>query len=592
MLRPSLLSSLHISATALLAALSLTGASLTAQTAHYAGNQTIVKSNVSAFSVAVDTSGNVYFAAPGVTQVMKATPSSPGSNTYTTATIASNAQSLFSPTALAVDKNGDVYVLNTNAYHSSSALVELKPGTHSYSINSLLSVPDGAGLAVDGARNLFVAEQANHRVVKEWLQSNGTYTQTTVGTGWFQPQSLAVDGSDTVFVGATDQPSVVQEVEDNCEGVQCEPLVGAGWKFPAGVAVDPSENVYVADSLVGGVYQVPWNSYSKFYENRIGVGYGLSTPAGVAVDANQNVYIADSGNSRVLKVNIGQVNFGSWTVGTSSPSHTMTFVFDTAGTIGNVVVQALFSSPATNPIGADFVNTGAGTCKANHTYSQGQTCTIVATCNPKNVATYLGEAGFDNAGGQLIAVATLTCTGLFNDATVFSKTGPSNLVCTTYDSCGDIVSYAPGTIAIYNQPVGIVSQGNSKPNGCSVGSAHPPAQTLCVDQGPLTPIKKDELTHSGETATGLVTVPVSVSEIAPTSIGISWKTAAPAQSGVIYQAGNKPIGLTPKETAPNTDHSFLLDRLEPDTLYQATVWSYTGDGKQFHTTLSFRTPAN
>jgi streptogramin lyase len=559
------------------------GSSLEAQTAHYAGQQTVVKSGVAAQSVAVDPNGNVYFASPTATKVMKATPSSAGSNTYTTTTVA-NSSTLFSPVALATDKGGNVYVLNGDAYHNSAALVKLKPGT-TYTLSTLLNPIPSAGLTVDSNYDIYLDDQTHHRVTENWY-ANGNYnTQTILGPGWLQPQGLAVDSSGDVFVGATDQPAVVQEVEKNCVAIQCEPKVAAGWQFPQSVAVDPSKNVYVADPVLGGVFE----SLSPNYTSRVGVGYGLSSPGGVAVDTSGDVFIADSGNSRVLKVHVGQVNFGSVYQGSTSAPQTMTFVFDTAGTLGGVVVSTYLSSPPTSPLGQDYKNTGAGSCKAGQAYAQGATCTIVATCTPQNLAFYLGEAGIENAGGAVIASATLTCTGTLFSAYATTQ-GP--VTCTTYDSCGDVVSYAPGTIAIYNQPVGIA--GKNSPNSnvageCIVGSAHPPAQTLCTD-GPLLPVKKDDAVRKKTAEGALKETEVEISEVSATSVRISWKTAEPARSGVMYQAGKGEMGLTPKEEKASDAPSFVLEKLEPGKEYQVTVWSASESGKEFHESVTLRTP--
>jgi len=558
------------------------GFSVEAQTAHYAGQQTVVKSGVAAQSVAVDTGGNVYFAVPTATKVMKATPSSAGSNTYTTTTVA-NSSTLFAPVALAADKSGNVYVLNSDAYHNSSALIKLKPGT-TYTLTTLLNPIPSAGLAVDSNYDIYLSDQTHHRVTENWLMNGNYNTQTTIGTGWLQPQGLAVDSGGDVFVGATDQPAVVQEVEKNCVGLQCEPKVAVGWQFPQTVAVDQYKNVYVADPVLGGVYE----SMSPQYASRVGVGYGLSSPGGVAVDTSGDVFIADSGNSRVVKVHVGQVNFGTVYIGEASAPQTMTFVFDSGGTLGGAVVSTVLSSPATSPLGADFTNTEAGSCKIGKTYAQGATCTIVATCTPQNRAYYLGEAALENGSGAVIAAATLTCTGTINPQTVY-VTAPANPIsCTTYDSCGDVVSYAPGTIAIYNQPVGIAGKNSNAPGRCIVGSAHPPAETLCTD-GPLMPVKKDEAVRKKDGTASLEAAEVGISEVTATSVKISWKTSEPARSGVIYQAGKGEIGLTAKEEKASEAPSFVLEKLEPGTEYQVTVWS-ASEGKEFHESVTVRTP--
>lgn len=55
------------------------------------------------------------------------------------------------------------------------------------------------------------------------------------------------------------------------------------------------------------------------------------------MDANRNVFVAE-GNGRVLKLQTMGVNFYTVAVGASGPVQTLTFMFDTAGTIGAPLV--------------------------------------------------------------------------------------------------------------------------------------------------------------------------------------------------------------------------------------------------------------
>ena len=58
---------------------------------------------------------------------------------------------------------------------------------------------------------------------------------------------------------------------------------------------------------------------------------------------------------------------------------------------------------------------------------------------------------------------------------------------------------------------------------------------------------------------------------------------------MIYQAGKGEIGLTAKEEKASEAPSFVLEKLEPGTEYQVTVWS-ASEGKEFHKSVTVRTP--
>ena len=62
-----------------------------------------------------------------------------------------------------------------------------------------ISITSPSGLAVDGNGNVFVADTLNN-AVKEILAAGAYTTVNTLGSGFFQPQGIAVDGSGNVFV--------------------------------------------------------------------------------------------------------------------------------------------------------------------------------------------------------------------------------------------------------------------------------------------------------------------------------------------------------------------------------------------------------
>ena len=91
---------------------------------------------------------------------------------------------------------------------------------------------------MDGSGDVFIADMGNNRVVE--VKANGT--QTTVGSGLYFPEGVAVDGSGDVFIADTGNNRVV---EVKADGTQT--TVGSGLINPAGVAVDGSGDVFIAD---------------------------------------------------------------------------------------------------------------------------------------------------------------------------------------------------------------------------------------------------------------------------------------------------------------------------------------------------------
>ena len=115
------------------------------------------------------------------------------------------------------------------------------------------------------------------------------------------PAGIAVDGAGKVYVADTGN-NRVQIFNDNGELLEDRGLDGGEGEFdgPAGIAVDGAGNVYVADTVNdriqvfshSGAFLSKWGFY--------GIGEGeFDEPEGIATGGVGNVYVADVGNDRV-----------------------------------------------------------------------------------------------------------------------------------------------------------------------------------------------------------------------------------------------------------------------------------------------------
>ena len=188
-------------------------------------------------------------------------------------------------------------------------------------------------VALDGAGDLFIAENLNNQVVE--LPAGGG-AQTTVGTGLSGPYGVAVDGAGDVFIADTGNNQVVEVPA----GGGPQTTVASGLNFPLGVTVDGAGDLFIADTDNNQVLELPASgapqktvasglnnpntvvvdsagdlfivdSDSQLVEIPAGcgsptcwarVGTGLSNPRGAAVDAAGDVFIADTYNGRVVEV--------------------------------------------------------------------------------------------------------------------------------------------------------------------------------------------------------------------------------------------------------------------------------------------------
>jgi DNA-binding beta-propeller fold protein YncE len=151
---------------------------------------------------------------------------------------------------------------------------------------------DPEGLAVDSADNVYIADTGN-QAIKEWTTANNTVT-TLVASGLVYPSGVAVDSAGNVYIADTFHSAIKEWVT---AGNTVTMLVDSNLSLPFGVAVDGVGNVYIADTYNSAIEE--WIAASNTVTTL--VASGLSLPFGVAVDGAGNVYIADTLNNAIKK---------------------------------------------------------------------------------------------------------------------------------------------------------------------------------------------------------------------------------------------------------------------------------------------------
>ncbi len=236
-------------------------------------------------------------------------------------------QSVLIPQGIVLDGNGNLYL--TDWESSRVRKVDLQThfifsvagnGNPGYSgdqgspLAAELSFP--TGVAFDAAHDLFVADFGNSRVREVTSTLITTVAGTSIGDGaaatsaFFNlPTGLAVDGSRNIVVADTDN----YEARRFSLGGAIAPF-GQLQTFstPYGVAVDHLGNFYVSDSEPRVLEITPANVTTVVAGNGID-GYtgdtaqasmaSISQPSGVAVDLAGNVYLTDYTHSRIRMVN-------------------------------------------------------------------------------------------------------------------------------------------------------------------------------------------------------------------------------------------------------------------------------------------------
>jgi serine/threonine protein kinase, bacterial len=292
--------------------------------------------------VAVDGAGNVYVADSSSHKIRKVSPGGvvstlAGSGTAGAADGTGAAASFNSPTGVAADGAGNVYVAdygnNKIRKVSPAGVVSTLAGSGSQGsvdgTGAAASFDAPRGVAVDSSGNVYVADYGNNKIRKvssagvvSTLAGSGT-AGAVDGTGaaasFSNPFGVAVDGAGNVFVADTfsnkirkvTSAGVVSTLAGSGTGGAVDGTgAAASFDSPTGVAVDGAGSVFVADSsnnkirkvTSGGVVSTLAGSGTAGAVNGTGAAASFDYPAGVAVDGAGNVFVGDTFNNKIRKV--------------------------------------------------------------------------------------------------------------------------------------------------------------------------------------------------------------------------------------------------------------------------------------------------
>jgi mucin-19 len=419
------------------------------------------------YGVTVDSMGNVYVGDRGNNRIRKITPAG------VVTTIAGDATGGFrdglgplfrGPRGVALDSARNIYVADTD--NNSIRRVTLGGVASSLAGNGTYSFADGIGtnasfksprgVALDSARNIYVADTDNHSIRRvtslgsvTTLAGNGT-PGSTDGTGtnarFYSPSEVTVDSMGNVYVSDLNNhrirkitpEGVVTTLAGNTVGYQDGTGTNTSFNLPYGITNNSVGFLYITDYSNYAIRKIGTNQLPL----NLGVvttHYAFSSPSGITVDPQKNLYIA-SGDNIIYKMTAAGVvtGVGSGQNGFQDGNSDIARFWNPQGVaidfLGNIYV-ADTTNHRIRKISAGVVSTFAGSGNAQSFDGTGTNArfwnpTGVAVDSARNV--YVVESGSHR----------------------IRKITPEGVVTTL---AGNTVGYqdGTGTNALFNTPFGI-----------------------------------------------------------------------------------------------------------------------------------------
>ena len=268
--------------------------------------------------LAVDPVGNVYVADSNSHAIYKVAPDNTetllagGTSGFADGT---GATARFNrPGSLALDASGNVFVGD----YQNSAIRKITPAGVVSAVVPPGAAPSPRSIAMDPSGTLYFVD-GNSSTIRR-LAPNGALT-TVAGSGagtvtdgigtaasFRDPSSIAIDGAGTIYVsdyGRVRQIDASGIVTD-FSGSSGEEVVFGYYGSSRDLAVDPGGNVYVTNYYLNRVTKLVPSTTTTIAG--MSASSNLIAPAGVAVNSSLTLYVADQGANAILKITAGVVS--------------------------------------------------------------------------------------------------------------------------------------------------------------------------------------------------------------------------------------------------------------------------------------------
>jgi sugar lactone lactonase YvrE len=379
--------------------------------------------------IAVDGAGNLYIADPAnnrIREVMAgagiiSTIAGNGTAGYSGDGGPATSAELQAPVGIAVDSAGNLYIAdqgnNVIRKVATNGTITTVAGNHAegfsgdngQATNATLYAP--AGVALDTAGNLYIADAGNNRI--RLVNTAGTIT-TFAGNGTAgysgdngpaaaatlsKPSSLVADAKNNLYLADTGN-NVIRLVNttgtittiagNGTAGYSGDngSAISATLNAPYGLQIDSAGNFYIADTknnvirmvtVAGNITTIAGNGTSGFSgDGGPATDANLNNPIGVVFGSQGNLDVSDQGNNRVREVSTpaGSVAFPVTAVTSTSTAVTIPLQVNTSGTtITSITV------PVSQGGKQEYTVTAPG-CPLNTSLNGGSACNVTVTFSP------------------------------------------------------------------------------------------------------------------------------------------------------------------------------------------------------------------
>jgi sugar lactone lactonase YvrE len=426
--------------------------------------------------IAFDSAGNQYIADTNNNLIRKVTAA-----TGVITTVAGNGKGSYSgdggaaasaeltiPAGVSVDSPGNLYIADDGNSRirkvaASSGIISTVAGNGIYGFSgdgsaatsAELTIP--AGVSVDSAGNLYIADRNNNRIRKVTASSgiistvagNGTYGFSGDGGAATSaeleyPRGVAIDSVGNLYIADSynerirkvSASGIITTVAGN--GTQGSSgdngaATSAELFYPSSVSIDSAGNLYIADASNNRIRKVTVSTgiittiagsgtagYVANQDSGVATSAELSNPLGMSFDSVGNLYITDSSNNRIRKValNVSALSFIATSEGSVSSDSPKTVRLSNSG---NMALSFPAPSASYNPAvsSANFVLDGGSstTCpyeassSAAGTLAAGSDCTFGFYFDPQQYGSLSATATVTDSSLNMSALQAISLSG-------------------------------------------------------------------------------------------------------------------------------------------------------------------------------------